>query len=530
MASEPTATRQYPEITPAQTPPTRPISFVVVRYSGDYEHNLLQSPCVHNPLNELITVDNEGNLFYRTLTEAMTAGMARARHRLVVVVHEDVVLLDGWQARLEEALAALEAHDPHWAVVGAVGWTAEHAIYGHWSDLNGYVNSFAGAEQPFHRVARLDEQLLVFDRHRPIRLDLDIPSFHHIGRDVALVARQQGLAAYVVDAPTIHKYADAEGTRLFVRKDSPKLEERKTLTYIADRACCNEYIIQKWPELYIRDYSPSLLALPAMDTALRRVLDRPVVLLARGGGGSRLLSTLAQDLGLFLGNELGGAGDARELVLPIYQGIYERYSCKASWQRQRTIPRLKAAAARMLVQGNPKAAPWGFKLPESLLLLPEIGLAFPEARYIHMVRDPLATCLRRTHMTARLDNQIGRVTLPLAYDYAGRPRRHILDDSPAQHMAYTTIHQLDLVAQALDAIPESRRLLIRFEDVVERPAEHVEQVGRWLGLPRRQQTLEAVIDPDRIRRPKATYPPEVEEATARLLRACRMEYGYLPRS
>ena len=38
-------------------------------------------------------------------------------------------------------------------------------------------------------------------------------------------------------------------------------------------------------------------------------------------------------------------------------------------------------------------------------------------------------------MTARLDNHIGRVTLPLGYRYSGLDVATILSDSPALHMA-----------------------------------------------------------------------------------------------
>ena len=527
MSPNESATREYPQLPPPLNQPKKPISFVVVRYSDDYLHNILNSECIQNPLNELITIDNTANLFYDTLSEAMAEGISKARHELIAVVHEDVVLPDGWQPWFEVALEALERHDPYWAVLGAVGWTAENKIFGHWSDAHGYVNSFSGDR--FHPVVRIDEQILIFNRARIIQLDLDIPSFHHIGRDVPLTARQQGMRAYVVDAPTIHKYADQDGNLIYTRKDSPKLVERETLTYLADRACCNEYIIRKWPELYIRDYTPPAIALPDMDDALRRTLDEPIVLLARGGGGSRLLGTLCQDLGLFLGNELGGAVDSREMVLPIYQGIFEKYSCKAGWQRQQTVPRLRTAAAKMLVQRKRTTGLWGFKLPESLLLLPEIGFAFPKARFLQMVRDPLATSLRRTHMTARLDNQIGRVSLPLAYDYLGRPRQQILEDSPALHMAYTTIHQLKLLTHQLADIPIDRRMLIRFEDVLERPTACVEQVGRWLGLARQKNTLEGAIDLDRIQKPKVVYTPDVEEQAKSILQAVRNDYGYLRR-
>jgi hypothetical protein len=170
--------------------------------------------------------------------------------------------------------------------------------------------------------------------------------------------------------------------------------------------------------------------LPDRFEAQARDLACPIVLLARGGSGSRLLSLLALDAGVFLGNELNISGDSLEMVPAIYQGVVDKYGGNPMGASEQIASRLRVAAAEMLAKRE-SDGPWGFKLPEALLLLPEIQLAFPDAHYIHMMRDPVSTCLRRTHMTARLDNHIGQVTLPLAYDWVGRPRGMIRQDSPA---------------------------------------------------------------------------------------------------
>ncbi len=523
MSPEKLAVRNYPQLPPPVNQPKKPISFVVVRFSDDYLHNILKSECLKNPINELITVDNTGNLYYDNLTEAMAAGILQARHELIAVVHEDVVLPEGWQAWFEASLEALERHDPNWGVLGSVGWTDGNKIFGHWSDPGGYVNSFS--DERFRTVDRLDEQILIFNRARPIKLDCDLPGIHHIGRDIPLTARQRGMRAYAINAPTIHKYADQDGNIIYSRKDSPKLVHRETLTYKAESACCNEYIKHKWPRLQFR-YKPPELMLPDMDDTIRHHLDAPVILLGRGGGGSRLLSTLCQDIGLFLGNALNGTGDSLEMVLPIYQSIIEKYRGKAGWQKQQIVPRLRAAAAVMLIKRKQTTGLWGIKLPESILLLPEIRIAFPQARFLHMIRDPVTTCLRRTHMTARLDNSIGRISLPLAYDYIKRPRNMILEDSPALHMAYTTIHQLEIISSQLAEISLNRQMQIRFEDIIETPTACVERVSSWLGVTRAKSTLEGVVDPERIQK-KIIYPPDIAEKVETVLYSLRMGYGYI---
>ena len=136
-------TRTYPIIAPSSQTPSRPISFVVVRFSDEYLHNILKSGCVHDPINELIEVDNTSNLFFDKLSRAIAHGVARARHDLIVVVHEDVLLPDGWQAQFEQSLAALEKCDRNWGMLGSVGWNEPTPELGHWGDPHQCKNTFA---------------------------------------------------------------------------------------------------------------------------------------------------------------------------------------------------------------------------------------------------------------------------------------------------------------------------------------------------------------------------------------------------
>lgn len=520
-----TSNRTYPKLPGAGRSPNRPISFVVVRFSGEYEHNFLRSECVSSQFNEVIEVDNRGNLFFDNLSEAMLHGVSRARHDLIAFVHEDVRLVDGWQSRFEESLSALERWDDQWAVLGSVGWVKGGGVAGHWSDPFRYENTFASSRSPFCEVDRLDEQLLICHRARLPVFDINLPGIHHIGRDLAIGMRCTGLKTYALDAPTIHKYRDRQGQLVLSHESSEKIKDRQSLTYLADKACCDNYIAHKWPELQSIYPCSDEFQIPFSDAGKCSQLDRPLILLSRGGSGSRLLSAMAEDAGIFLGNELNGSGDAVEMVVPIYRAITETYRCRANWQRQQAVPRIRAAAARM-INDLPEESAWGFKLPESILTLPELLMAFPEARFIHQIRDPATTCLRRTHMTARLDNHIGRVALPAAYDHVRRERINILSDSPAEHMAYTTIHQLELVAKLKASLDPSRFFEIRFEDVITRPGTALRRLCSWLGTVPGTQRIEELIDTDRATSPTVSYPGPVVANVKRILAAIRQRNGY----
>lgn len=515
--------REYPHLTDQATRPTRSISFIVVRFSDEYLYNFKKSRCIQNPLNQTIVVDNRANMYFDGLSEAMAAGIAQAQHDLIVVAHEDVLLPDGWQARFEMSLNELEKHDSEWAILGSVGWGLEGEIVGHWSDPHQYLNTFIA--KCYEEVERLDEQILVFSRLRLPELDLELPGIHHIGRDLLQQAEQRGYRNYAINAPTIHKYADAYGKLILERNDSSKITDRAQLTYKANRAVCDEYIGHKWPGLRSIE-APENLSFRNTDAEHMSRMDSPLVLLGSGGSGTRLLSFLCQDIGVWLGNEISRAGDSLDMVMCIYQGIFEKFQCKSSWQKSRTVPRLRFTANRMLLT-QPDVALWGFKLPENLFLLPEIKKAFPNARFLQLIRDPLTRCLRRTHMTARLDNHIGRVTLPLAYDFVDRPRSMILEDSSALHMAYTAIHQHELIKTNLLDKKQEEFMTVRFEDIITEPETCLQAVSEFLGSLPHSDMLVSLIDQDRVRQPNVQYPPDIEQTVQKILAPIRRELGYI---
>lgn len=512
--------RRYPVIDVSPPRALTPISFVVVHFCDDYHHNILKSEAVQGTRNQLVRVDNRWGYRFDTLSAAINFGLDQAVHDLVAVVHEDVLLPDGWQHRFQHSLDALEAEDPGWGLLGSVGWDAGQRMVGHWSDPHQYTDTLQG--RPFAEVARLDEQLLVIRKSRGFRFDDLLPSIHNIGRDASSTLARAGRRTYALDAPTIHKYADQRGQVIGTAQDSDKIRTRFLPANRAEWHCSNTYLVRKWPE-WASECRP-----PPEDLGDTAALDRvgpPVIALARGGSGSRLLSALLQDLGLWFGPEITPAGDTRGMIDAIYRAVLSRHQRRADWQRAEIVPRLRAAAAT-LVRESPDATAWGFKLPESLLIVPQLDQAFPGARYVHMIRDPLSTCLRRTHMTARFDNAIGRTAIRAAYAHCGLPPEQSLDDSPALRMAHTTRHQIETARAHAARHLSGRWLELRFEDLLADPAATRARVGAWLGLEQTGDRLGADIDPDRARSPKVTYPPEVARATAEALDPLRRALGY----
>ena len=504
-------TRTYPVIPPGLPSAKRPISFICVRFSGDYEHNILLSDCIYNPLNQFITVDNRSNLFFPNLCSAINSALPNVMHDLVAVVHEDVMLPKNWQAQLEASLHDLEKTDPYWHLAGAVGWNEEGKIRGHWSDPHQYINTLE--QHSYDKVDRLDEQLLIFRKPGFGKFDSHLHSIHNIGKDLSEIGRQHGLVTYAVNAPTIHKLRDEKGELINTPTDSVKISDRKSLTYLADKSCSDDYLHHKW-DLPRKNPAPTILQ--SLSPEQRYVLRAPVILLGRGGSGTRLLSEIAQNCNLFIGNNVNASGDCIDLVHQVYRGIIRKYQGVDPWLKSQIIPDLLGDTAVMLQKAEWPAR-WGFKLPETVFLLPELRNAFPNATYVFFSRDPENTVLRRSHMTARLDNHIGRCALGQAYDFFGYDRAQILTDTPLDRMATTTMHQIQLIKSHLGLVPNANQLTLTFEETIENPSLSLEQFSHFTGLLTQSDTLTKTVDQKRAKSGSEQFSPdEVQNARQRL--------------
>lgn len=198
---------------------------------------------------------------------------------------------------------------------------------------------------------------------------------------------------------------------------------------------------------------------------------RPVILLGRGGGGTRLLSEFVQGQGVFLGSDINKSFDSVEWVKTVYAIAIEVMSGDAppdAARRAAYFKRLHETAAEVLARaGRVESGYWGWKLPETTLICDLARAAFPQAQCLHLVRHPVRASLRRTHMTSRMNNPMGRAALPAAYVHAGRDPALIEVDSAHIHNAYSWLHQADLMARCFDGDPALH--IVRFEDTLERP-------------------------------------------------------------
>lgn len=224
----------------------------------------------------------------------------------------------------------------------------------------------------------------------------------------------------------------------------------------------------------------------------------PIILLGRGGGGTRLLSEFVTSLDVFMGNELNVSFDSVEWVKTIYDLSISHWS-EGQADDAAVIEHLRATAAQVLnAGGKAKSDAWGWKLPETTLIAPLICRAFPNARIIHLVRHPVTTCCRRSHMTSRPGTPMGMAALSAAYRYIGRDVESIANDPTHIRNAASWAFQVDIVLKTFaKAKLKSLPLTVTYEGICSHSVQTAQKISDYLGLNTPAQTNPFSVDANR---------------------------------
>ncbi|HEY3376221.1 MAG TPA: sulfotransferase [Armatimonadota bacterium] len=199
-----------------------------------------------------------------------------------------------------------------------------------------------------------------------------------------------------------------------------------------------------------------------------------ITVIGRGHSGTRAMSHTLSASGVYMGAQLNGSGD----LLPpedMYEACrvfakYVRHLGGLEWDFSalHTMP-IDPAFTRLVESflGSVLSsdAPYrGWKLPETVLVLPWIVRLFPEISYIYWVRDPRDSIIG------------GHITDDLA-DF-GVPYEHTEDLRLRRAISWK--YQYDLM-QATP--PPARRIAVRFEDFVFKQEETLARLEAFLGFP-----------------------------------------------
>jgi O-antigen biosynthesis protein len=203
----------------------------------------------------------------------------------------------------------------------------------------------------------------------------------------------------------------------------------------------------------------------------------PIFIFGVGGSGTRALAGILRELGIRIGSPLN-----TELDALAFDAVCERYVTPVLEQagsanhgihqvdvalRAQILRALELAA---MVHLNEERSPmvWAAKSPRLIYLLPFLSVAFPGARFVHVVRDGRDMALSsnqnqvRKHFSAMFGGPVPR------------------DSEQAAMRLWSTVN-VDASAHGRLAIGSSYQI-VRYEDLCREPAETVVTFMAGLGL------------------------------------------------
>ncbi len=203
-----------------------PLTFVAcVNDEAQLDSNLLHSPCLRAPGPHQV-------LLFRgcaTAAEGLNAGIAQAVNDLVVLVHQDVYLPEGWPARLFEQWQEAQRQGGRVGVAGVFGIDSASPTDGRRGRVIDRDYLLATGDALPSDMDVIDELVMVVPRDTPLRFDPSL-GWHLYGTDLCLSAGQRGLRVVVLDALCYHN-------------------SLTSLQVPPDYQLSEDVIARKWPDL-----------------------------------------------------------------------------------------------------------------------------------------------------------------------------------------------------------------------------------------------------------------------------------------
>lgn len=134
--------------------------------------------------------------------------------------------------------------------------------------------------------------------------------------------------------------------------------------------------------------------------------------------------------------------------------------------------------------------------------LARIRSTFPEARYLHLLRHPRATC-ESAYKTRRYINESSKVTSRLT-EIQRNQFANIKSDMKLTPDSMWLKPHLSIM-EHLENISISRKITLRGEDFLSYPRIYLAQIAEWLGIKNDSPAIEAMLHPEQS--PFACYGP-----------------------
>jgi hypothetical protein len=200
-----------------------------------------------------------------------------------------------------------------------------------------------------------------------------------------------------------------------------------------------------------------------------------------------------------MGGSVNESDDSMEWVGAIYELVQSKLgrpnSDKKEWLEY--SDRVLRDCAAWVLERNQvcETTPWGWKLPETMLIIPEVLHAFKNARIIHIVRHPVTCCLRRSHVTSSMDHPIGALVLRVARSMIGERSSDKELEPTILNNAYSWVYQVrSVIDYCRSTLGPNRYIEIRYEDLCDNWEPVRSSLANFLGVDERLLTRPAIAE------------------------------------
>jgi hypothetical protein len=172
----------------------------------------------------------------------------KATNELLVFLHPDVLLPEGWYDDFMQKLALIETIDPDWAVLGTagvpLGWNYSASGAKIASNITDFAQTFRTGTDAM-TMQSFDEHLLILRKKFDVpAFDPQVPGFDLYGTDIVLSARQAGKNAYLLNIPLLHKTVGEDGQpykqylwEAKMKDQSFQLSATRTIDFLSKKWC-----------------------------------------------------------------------------------------------------------------------------------------------------------------------------------------------------------------------------------------------------------------------------------------------------
>jgi hypothetical protein len=201
---------------------------------------------------EMVPVLNLGNPY--SAAQALNIGLDRARGKIVVFCHQDVMFYENWVDMFFDRVKEIESKvGQKWGVIGTAGITQKEDTIGVVHNRKGSIQWQSTKRSTAYEVQTLDEHCMAIRKNSGLRFDSAVfNGFHFYGPDICLNSLDRGFRNFGILCPLVHDSSSGSllsGKKEFMRllhalakKWRPKFKYIRTPTSLVRRRSVRTFV------------------------------------------------------------------------------------------------------------------------------------------------------------------------------------------------------------------------------------------------------------------------------------------------